>query len=149
MGRVQGTPTLPYPSLPPLPTMNGGCHQINLRHVKSKCHYDAPWKTPTAVVCLAPVLCDRRRRRHYQAAAATTRQPPPLPGRRRHQAAAAMALLDTEEPRERTEVSSQKSPDIVHSFLNSSILQTNSVHTLTYEVLEYLQFPSCFYHIKI
>ena len=83
MGRVQGTPTLPYPSLPPLPAMNGGCHQINLRHVKSKCHYDAPWKTPTAVVCLAPVLCHRRRRRHYQAAAATTRPPPPS-GRRGH-----------------------------------------------------------------
>lgn len=76
MGRVQGTPTLPYPSLPPLSTMNGGCHQINLRHVKSKCHYDAPWKTPTAVVCLAPVLCHRRRRR-YQAAAAATRPPRP------------------------------------------------------------------------
>ena len=129
MGRVQGTPTLPYPSLPPLSTMNGGCHQINLRHVKSKCHYDAPWKTPTAVVCLAPVLCHRRRRRHHQAASAAT---------------AAMALLDTEEPRERTEVSSQKSPDIVHSFLNSSILQTNSLHTLSYEVLEYLQFQSFF-----
>ena len=126
MGRVQGTPTLPYPSLPPLSTMNGGCHQINLRHVKSKCHYDAPWKTPTAVVCLAPVLCHRRR----------------------HQAATAMALLDTEEPRERTEVSSQKSPDIVHSFLNSSILQTNLVHTLTYEVLEYLQFQSFFLSCK-
>ena len=144
MGRVQGTPTLPYPSLPPLSTMNGGCHQINLRHVKSKCHYDAPWKTPTAVVCLAPVLCHRRRRR-CQAAAAT--RPPPPPGR--HQAARAMALLDTEEPRERTEVSSQKSPDIVHSFLNSSILQTNSLHTLSYEVLEYLQFQSFFYHAKI
>ena len=134
MGRVQGTPTLPYPSLPPLSTMNGGCHQINLRHVKSKCHYDAPWKTPTAVVCLAPVLCHRRRRR-YQAAAATR---PPRPWH-----------CWTQRSPENERRSLHKNLQTLFTLFSTaaSYRRTRYIHSLT-KCLEYLQFQRFFLSCK-